>query len=338
MAVRLFTELRKLNGRNLPLSALFQAPTVEKLAELLRRDGWSPQWSSLVPIQQDGSKPPFYCVHGAGGNVLLFRDLARHLGPDYPFYGLQAQGLDGSKNYLRCVEDMASHYLKEIQELQPQGPYFLGGFCMGGQVAFEMAHRLRRDGQQVALLAMIDTYNFNGVRLNLSFREGVTHVGQKIAFHSVNLLQLSLTEQFAYLKKKLKGACQRESERFVVTVSNLLKRGPFGNGRKTFEVFLEHLNEEATFAYVPDVYSDRITIFRPRRHYVHLRDPQMGWGEMAANGVEIIELPVNPGGIFLEPYVQTLAEKLRNCIDEAQARAMSGKVELTESNMAYDVR
>ena len=317
MAVRLFSELRRLTGRNLALSMLFQAPTVEKLAEILRKDGWSSNWSSLVPIQPGGSNPPFYCVHGAGGNVLLFRDLAHHLGPDYPFYGLQAQGLDGSKNYLRSVEDMAAHYLKEIRELQPEGPYYLGGFCLGGQVAYEIAQRLRKDGQHVALLVMIDTYNFRGVPLRLSFREGVTHVGQKIGFHWVNLMRLGLMEQFAYLGRKIRIASGRELERFFVKLSNLFKIGLSGNGR-TPDVFLEQINEEAHFAYRPDVYVEKVTIFKPQRNYAYISDSKMGWGDLAAGGLELIELPVDPGGIFLEPYVQTLAEKLRTRIDEAR--------------------
>ena len=148
-AVRLFSEMRKLFGRSFPLSVLFQAPTVEKLADILRKDGWTPQWTSLVPIQAGGSKPPFFCVHGGGGNILIYRELARHLGTDYPFYGLQARGLDGADDCLKTIEAMAESYLRELRELQPEGPYYLGGFCMGGQVAFEIAQRLIRDGEQV---------------------------------------------------------------------------------------------------------------------------------------------------------------------------------------------
>lgn len=317
MAVRLFSELRQLTGQILPLSSLFQAPTVEKLADLLRQQGWSPNWTSLVPIQPGGSKPPFYCVHGAGGNVLLFRDLARSLGSDYPFYGLQARGLDGSKNYFRKVEDMAEHYLKEIRELQPEGPYYLGGFCMGGQVAYEMAQILRTQGEKVALLIMIDTYNFNGIPLQLSFRESVTHSTEKITFHSQNILRLSRKEQLAYLRKKLKWAFDRELERLRVKISNLFKARSGAGGAPSPDSFLENLNEDATFAYVPKPYPEEITIFKPIRHYTHLRDPQMGWGEVASGGLNIIELPVNPGGIFIDPYVQTLAEKLRELLDEA---------------------
>src|SRR5207344_3097549 len=114
----------------------------------------------LVPIHPQGSKARFFCVHGAGGNVLLYRDLARHLGEDHPFYGLQSQGLDGKASPLTTVEAMAEKYLREIRQFQPEGPYCLGGYCLGGTIAYEMAQLLRRDGQEVALVALLDTYNF----------------------------------------------------------------------------------------------------------------------------------------------------------------------------------
>ena len=186
MAVRLFSELRKRFGKNLYLPTLFQAPTVEKIAEILRNDGCVPTWSSLVPIQPNGDKPPFYCVHGAGGNVLMFRELAERMAPDFPFYGMQAQGLDDSKEYLKTVEEMAVHYLEEIKQFQPEGPYYLGGFCLGGQVAFHMAQILRERGEKVALLAMIDTYNFHGHRLEFSLLGNLSVARQKFTFHLLN--------------------------------------------------------------------------------------------------------------------------------------------------------
>jgi thioesterase domain-containing protein/aryl carrier-like protein len=315
-ALRLFSELRKITGRTLALSTLFQAPTVEQLAELLRTDGWSPSWKSLVPIRTRGSKPPFYCVHGAGGNVLLFHDLARLLGPDYPFYGIQSHGLDGNKQYLKSVEEMAQYYLKEIRELQPEGPYYLGGFCLGGQVAYEMAQILRKAGERVALLVMIDTYNFHGVPLRMSFRERVTHAQEKIGFHWGNFIRLSLKEECIYLRKKAKGACNRELERLHVKIANWLKISPHPSAGGMHDLKLEQLNEDAHFAYVADTYPGRVTIFKPRRNYAFVRDEKMGWGDFV-NDLEMVELPVDPGGIFVEPYVQTLADGLRARIDKA---------------------
>jgi pyochelin synthetase len=317
-AVRLFSEMRKLFGRSFQLSVLFQAPTVEKLADIVRKGGWTPHWTSLVPIQPGGSKPPFFCVHGGGGNVLIYRELARYLGADYPFYGLQARGLDGSSDYLTTTEAMAESYLREIRELQPEGPYYLGGFCMGGQVALEMAQRLVREGQQVNLLFVIDAHNFNGVPPQFSLKEKVGNLGQKIKFHSLNVLQLDLKGQIDYLTEKFKIALRREIERLRIKVVHLLKLNPHRDVvMGTREEFLEDINDRAFLAYVPGVYPGKMTICKPRRNYAFLRDPFNGWGEIAVGGLEIIELPSNPGGIFLEPYVQTLAEKLKEQIDQA---------------------
>src|SRR5208282_5425068 len=129
LAVRLFARIEQEFGRKLPLATLFRAPTIEQLARLLTSSDRSESWPSLVPIQTKGSNPPLFLVHGAGGNVLLYSALAKRLGPDYPLYGLQSQGLDGQSKPLRTIEDMAEQYLREIREIQTTGPYFLGGYC-----------------------------------------------------------------------------------------------------------------------------------------------------------------------------------------------------------------
>src|SRR4030095_15337328 len=126
----------------LPLATLFREGTIEHLAELLRDnvdDELKGRWSSLVSIQPGGTKHPFFCVHGVGGNVLTYRALAQYLGPDQPLYGLQSAGLDGKQTPHTTVEAMAAHYVEAICDLQPEGPYFLGGLSFGGIVAYEMA-------------------------------------------------------------------------------------------------------------------------------------------------------------------------------------------------------
>src|SRR5208337_2224462 len=121
-------EIERLTGKKLPLATVFHASTVRELAEILRRDGWTPSWSSLVPINPGGSQLPLFLVHGAEGNVLLYRQLARHLGPDQPVYGFQSQGLNGNGSFRASIEEMASHYVRELVGLQPSGPYRLGGY------------------------------------------------------------------------------------------------------------------------------------------------------------------------------------------------------------------
>src|SRR5205814_1839389 len=113
LAVRLMHRIEQAFGKNLPIATLFEAPTIERLSMIVRQEGWSPQWSSLVPIQTGGSRPPFFCVHGVGANVIRFQDLPRYLASDQPFYGLQAQGLNAEYPCHTRAEDMAAHYIKE---------------------------------------------------------------------------------------------------------------------------------------------------------------------------------------------------------------------------------
>jgi amino acid adenylation domain-containing protein len=158
LAIRLLAHIQKTFGRIFPLTILLQASTIEKLAEIIdREDGFEGASTTLVAIQPNGSKPPFFCAPGRDGNNLQYRELALCLGPDQPFYGLQAPGLDGIQTPLTRIEDIASDYIKGIRTRQPEGPYFLGGMCFGGLVAFEMARQLTGQGQKTALLALIDT-------------------------------------------------------------------------------------------------------------------------------------------------------------------------------------
>ncbi|NJK48665.1 amino acid adenylation domain-containing protein [Candidatus Gracilibacteria bacterium] len=156
LSVRLMAQIEQQFGKNLSLAMLFQHPTIEQLASLLRQQTDSLSWTPLVSIQPGGSKPPFFCVPGAGGNVIYLAHLARHLGSDQPFYGLQSLGLDGNSEPFTQVKDIATYYIKAIQTVQPQGPYFLGGHSFGAKVAFEMAQQLRSSGHEVALLAILD--------------------------------------------------------------------------------------------------------------------------------------------------------------------------------------
>lgn len=158
MAAEMLVELSALLDRELPLSLLADTPTVEALAQKLERDDIADGWSPLVPIRATGSRPPLFCVHGGGMNVLRFRSLAQQLDADQPVYGLQWAGLDGRRVSDR-IEDVAEMYLTSIRAVQPEGPYRLAGHCYGGLVAYEIAQRLRRTGQTVELLVVFDAPN-----------------------------------------------------------------------------------------------------------------------------------------------------------------------------------
>ncbi|HXR26100.1 MAG TPA: alpha/beta fold hydrolase, partial [Candidatus Binataceae bacterium] len=150
-AARLFAQVDSLWSRKVPLSTLFEAPTIEHLARLLRDRSWTPASSSLVPIRPTGTRPPLFIISGIGGNVVRFHDLTHLLDEQQPVYALQPPGLDGETPCLTRIEDMAAHYIKEIRNLQPAGPYYLAGYSFGGLVTFEIAQQLAGQGEQVAL-------------------------------------------------------------------------------------------------------------------------------------------------------------------------------------------
>ena len=273
LAVRLFAQMEKVFGRRLPVVTLFQAPTVKQLADVLRQEGWPVPPSSLVAIQPNGSRPPFFCVHGMGGGVLDYADLAQQLGSDQPFYGLQDRGLNGNHEPFTRIEDMAAQYIMEIQILQPEGPYYLGGYCYGGTVAFEMARQLQRQGQQVALLAIMDNSPPNSGYYEPIWKPVVMAKFLKnLPYWLHDFWQLSPDEMLARIQRKARVAKHK--------LECLFKPS---NGRPTridieaiVDVDLSQIPEErhkfleahylALIKYAPQLYSGRITLFRTRRY------------------------------------------------------------------------
>jgi thioesterase domain-containing protein/acyl carrier protein len=160
IAVEMFASIRREFGCDLPLGALARGPNIETLSGMLRNDARDNQWKCLVTIQPDGGRTPLFCVHGGAGNVASFPRLARQLPKDQPFYGLQWNGLDGSRG-LGSIERMARHYLREIRTIQPRGPYLFAGQCIGGLIAREMSRRLFAAGERVELVVMFDTPNIS---------------------------------------------------------------------------------------------------------------------------------------------------------------------------------
>ncbi|HEX7241404.1 MAG TPA: alpha/beta fold hydrolase, partial [Longimicrobiaceae bacterium] len=157
LALRLLAAVERLTGRRVPLATLLVGPTVEGLARAVRAEAALPAAGSLVPIQPAGCEPPIFFVHAAGGNVVSYAALARHLGVDQPFYALQSRGVEAEERPHLRVEDMAADYLVQLRAVQGRGPYRLGGWSMGGLVAFEMARLLDAAGEEVELVALLDS-------------------------------------------------------------------------------------------------------------------------------------------------------------------------------------
>ncbi len=300
VAVRLMQRIEQAFGKHLSIATLFQAPTIEQLAGILLQKGWAPAWSSVVAIQTGGSKPPFFCVHGVGGNVLRFYALAQHLGSDQPFYALQAQGLNADYPCHTRAEDMAAHYVKEMRSVQPEGPYFLGGYSFGGMVALEMAQQLIAQGEEPPVVVLFDT---------LCAAAGETSFSQKLTSFSSSLLKvlrMSGTERRAYLSRVVTAPLR--AIQWGLHVAKLPRKV-----RKVRNACLE-----AARYYAPRAYPGRVVLFRSSREPLGgLGDPYAGWSQYLAD-LQVCEVKSNHDNILLEPQVQLVAEQLRTCLNDAQ--------------------
>jgi thioesterase domain-containing protein len=307
LAVPLFAQIEKTFGQKLPLAILFQASTIEQLASILGQKSWVAPSSSLVAIQRQGTRTPFFSVHAIGGHVLTYGELAHRLGEDQPFYGLESPGRDGEQEPLSRMEDLAALYIKEIRTAQPEGPYCLGGLCFGGLVAFEMAQQLQAQGQQVALLALFDApcpVPMNWLHRGRDRLDGLVFPALRFAQHSGNLLrQLRPNEGLRYIRQKVRNARN-------IVAPDPVHRANFGAAR----------------SYLPKPYPGRITYFLAtgeRRWFAP--DLRLGWSELAAGGVETYRVPGTHLTILREPHVKILAEQLKACLDAVPPAGISEK-------------
>jgi thioesterase domain-containing protein len=294
-------------------------------AGLLRQDGELSQWSSLVAIQPGGTKPPFFCVHGIGGEIISFAELARQLGPDQPFYGLQVPTRNGVKKPWDRLEDMAAHYLEELRLVQPRGPYRLGGFSFGGLVALEMAQQLLAQGHAVALLAILDkALPGPGYRSALRAPGPVLNfLGNVPWWVREDLLRLGMSSLLARTWRKLRALGQRKAalaRRGASLPAESELEGVFDLQRlpRDFREVLE-AHWRAMRAYEPKVYPGRITLLRARAQPLFRLQPyDLGWGALAGGGLEVIVVPGNHESILKWPLVQALAERLQVHLRRAQ--------------------
>jgi amino acid adenylation domain-containing protein len=307
LAARLFAQIHNRFGKSLPLSTLFVAPTIEQLAKTLRDDA-GVAWSSLVPIQPHGSKPPLFCVHAAGANVLIYRPMSRHLGDDQPVYALQAQGLDGREPYRR-VEDMAAHYIREIRAFQADGPYYLLGASFGGLVLYEMAHQLLAQGQQVAFLAMLNT------------NCPVYSLGKRLTCHLGHLKQRGLRKYALDLGEALMRRLNLRNfaDQSAMSHSQVktVLQDPEDDGLvRTVAAILE---AEQNYKPARQPYPGKITFFWAADAPRDFEDNRLAWTKIAAGGCEVHIVPGTHTKMREEPQVQKLVEKLRPCLEKAQA-------------------
>jgi phthiocerol/phenolphthiocerol synthesis type-I polyketide synthase E len=323
LAVQIFAEIENTFHIRLPLATLYEAPAVEDIARILSEEVVSRRWASLVAIQPSGSRPPFFCFHGDGGNVLIYRKLSQYLGPDQPFYGLQSQGLEGGSPLLKTIEEMAARYVKEIRGVQPRGPYFLGGYCMGGTIAYEAAQQLQAEGEDVALLALFDTMNWHNLRV--SNWSKMTRLFQRLFFHAAVLFELDAESRRQFLKGKFYDLRKRLPVWRGMLVAKLGGRSIDDASVSRVLAQVWQTNDQASGHYSPRPYPGEVTDFRPARQYRDLDKPDLKWDRLTEGRQRVVLVPGYPAVMLLEPYVRELAAKLTTCIDDAISRKKSSR-------------
>nr|AHZ46176.1 NRPS [uncultured bacterium 14-4D] len=292
MAVRLFAKIEDLLGSHLPLATLFRASTIAQLTRAMHEADDSPSWSCLVPIQPGDGRPPLFCIHAEGGEVLFYRDFARLLGPEQPVYGIQATGLDGTEPPLETIEEMATHYISELRRIQPEGPYFLGGHCYGGVIMYEMVQQLHRTGERVALAAMMDS---SAPLINQTLTDKLRYGLEALARSPLDLLRHVVVEEI--------GARLR------------WRRRPDPSARDTTPASETHARvgkgiENAYLTYQPQPYPGSIIYFMnsERARLGHVK-----WRELV-DELEMHIFPGTPNTTFISPSVEVLAAKVRACL------------------------
>nr|WP_279637144.1 non-ribosomal peptide synthetase [Corallococcus praedator] len=303
LAMRMMSLIRERLGRTLPVVSLFQAGTLEELAARLRQAPG--HLSPLVPITRTGSRRPFFCVHPVSGNVLPYLELARRLGPDQPFYAFQSPGIEGERAPLETVEAMAASYVEALRAIQPAGPYRLGGWSLGGVVAFEMARQLEQQGEQVEQLLLIDAYAFDQ---RPSEAVGADWIAARFVEFTAQLLGLPVPE--------LMAGGEPTSE--AVLLDRLLELGrstgvlPQGLGSEQLHTLYRvyESNLRALWKYTPGRYGGRVTLLRASETQVPT-GADGGWAALATGGVEVHEIPGDHHSILRTPALDVLAEKIR---------------------------
>ena len=323
LAVQLMAKIEQQFQINLPLSVLFQNSTIQQLATFLRQPADTSIWSPLVAVKPSGSKKPFFCVPGTGGNPLYFYFLAHHLGSEQPFYGLQALGLDGESKPHTQVETMATCYIEAIQSIQPEGPYLLGGHSFGCNVAFEMAQQLQKLGHEVSLLALFDTPVLNANSINTKLQ----HIGEDNAFwlNRVGLVMEQLYETSLNISYEVLKSLESEEEQLryfqeKLQMANIL---PDEIGIKQLWGFVQVYKTQSNIIYQPKETEiiNQITCFiasGENKTYEDLENKALTWERFCKLPVNIHVVPGEHMTMLNEPHVRVLAKKLRDRLEKTQ--------------------
>ena len=324
-AAWLSAQIERTFGKTISAATLCEVQTIERLAQLLRGERGGQSHSSIVAIEPGDSAPPLFLVHGLGGGMLWgYTNLSRQLGPNQPVYAFNSRGSDQLEEFSR-IEAMAAHYVADLLAFRPSGPYCLGGYCFGGNVAYEMARQLRAQGHRVSLLALFNSMPPNSSYFQARWSPGLALKFMQNGWHWLGYFRQWRPEQrrdffrrkARLLRKRARcwfGAWDREAA--GIEARDWLDLSTYADyERKLWDIHIRNLRD-----YVPKQYAGHVTLFRTRVHpFFCSFDPTFGWAELAEEGVTAKLVPGGHESILEEPHVQVLARELTTCLREAHA-------------------
>jgi amino acid adenylation domain-containing protein/FkbH-like protein len=305
LAVRMINELKRVSGRDLPLAELFRGATIEHLAAILRGDSAPLAHRSLMAIQGEGSEPPFFAAVFPGANALGYLTLSRILGHGQPFYKLQGPGeLLRHRPYTDLEnEQLAIEYVRLMRAIQPEGPYYIGGMCEGARIAFDMARVLEAQGQQVALLAIFDTWAVENSQVRWLWY--LHAYSQRLK----RLWQQPRSGKWGTVKEAVRKKAQRVQD------------------TATFDQKAWHAYYWPPVGFTPQRVKVAITAFKIQRQpYYYVRDPLMGWAARTNNGVDVHHIKAKHLQLLREPWVRNLGHALRDRLHRARESAQATAV------------
>jgi thioesterase domain-containing protein len=294
-----------------PLRRFLETPTVEQLGVLLRESTRLTPASCAVAIQPAGASPPFFCAPPTGGTSIHYRSLARALGNDQPFYGLQQPGLEGEREPFTDWTQLASHYVDAIRRIQPSGPYFLGGWSDGGRVALEIAQQIFRQGGEVRLLAIFDEQiepQPPGVERTTTDDVELlaAMIGHRLPIDLEALRRMAFDERLQYALNLAKAASLLPPDYGLV------------HARRQFAVF--KANAIARSAYRSVRYPGRVAVFWAGDGIRDETDDRSArWRAIAGGGLETYVVPGTHLTMMARAHVEPLARDLRACLARAHA-------------------
>lgn len=309
MAVQIMARIERLTGKRLPLATLFEHSTIEKLALRINADAKSITWESLVPIKPKGSKMPLYIVHGAGLNVLLFNALAMNMDEDQPVYGLQARGLNGIDEPLDVMEDIAANYIAEILAQNPDGPYALAGYSLGGTIAYEMARQLMAMGKDVRMLAVFDTYAKQTDRYDPPPKRILNRLWLFVMQFLFSFILFAEDPKRTFEYKFL--MIKRRVIRTYWKLKGVKREGFFA-----YDNEIDEASAKAKRNYYQKPLDIVVDLFRAKKRTFYMSDFKfLGWRKFALKGVHVHDIPGEHNTIFAPPNDKEFAIELQKCLD-----------------------